>query len=88
MITNAEGLALTYPKFIDREACFETGVSQLTQAHKGSVRSMIDMTTFDLGRDTAMLDEVSRRSEVQILLTSGTHSYFGQNSQWRRDERN
>ena len=49
---------------------------------------MIDMTAFDLCPDIAMLDEVSRRSEVQILLTTGTHGYFGQNSQWRRDERN
>lgn len=32
--------------------------------HEGGVRSMIDMTTFDLDLDISMLDEVSRRPEV------------------------
>ena len=76
VITNAAGLARTYPEFIDRQGCIEDGVSQLTEAHQGGVRSMIDMTTFDLGRDIAMLEEVSRRSGVQIVLTTGTHRYM------------
>ena len=84
----AAGMRHTYPEFFDREGTIEDAVAALKQAYDEGVRSYIDPTTFDLGRDIAMPDGVSRRPEVQVLLTNGTHSYFGQNSQWRRDERN
>ena len=76
VVTNAAGIGRTYPEFIDRQGCIDDGVAQLTEAYQSGVTSMIDMTTFDLGRDLAMLEEVSRRSGVQILLTTGTHRYM------------
>ncbi len=51
--TNAAGIARTYPEFMDRDGCIEDGVTQLSEAYEGGLRSMIDMATVVLGRDSA-----------------------------------
>ena len=45
----------------------------LSQAYDEGLRTIIDLTTFDLGRDIQMLEEVSRRTGVNIILTTGAH---------------
>jgi phosphotriesterase-related protein len=53
------------PRFMDR---IITGVSQ---ARDGGVDTIVDATTFDLGRDVSVLAEVSRQTGVNIIACSG-----------------
>jgi len=73
IMTSAAGIRQTYPEFLDYQGTIEDAVVDLKKAYEGGLRTIIDMTTFDLGRDIGMLAEVSRRSGIQIILTSGSH---------------
>ena len=73
LATNAAGLRQTYPEFIDRSGIIEQAVVALKEAYDEGLRTIIDVTTIDLGRDVKMMEEVSRRSGVQIVAATGNH---------------
>ena len=66
--TGSAGMHTTYPQFFDRETVVRDAVSALKEAHAEGVRSYIEPTTFDLGRDIELMQEVSRLSGVHIVL--------------------
>ena len=69
--TNAAGLRHTYPEFLDREGLLEQAVAAMREAYQAGVRTMVEMSTFDLGRDIGLIQEVSRRSGVQLIAVTG-----------------
>jgi phosphotriesterase-related protein len=71
--TNAAGLRHTYPEFIDRDGIIEQSVAAMKEAYAEGVRTIVDVSTFDLGRDVRMIEEVSRMSGVQIIVATGNH---------------
>jgi phosphotriesterase-related protein len=71
--TGSAGMRETYPQFFDRETVIRDAVSALKDAHAEGVRSYIEPTTFDLGRDIEMMREVSRQSGVHIVAATGSH---------------
>jgi phosphotriesterase-related protein len=71
--TNAAGLRHTYPEFIDREGIIEQSAAAMREAYAGGVRTVVDVSTFDLGRDVRMIEEVSRMSGVHIIVATGNH---------------
>jgi phosphotriesterase-related protein len=71
--TNAAGIRHTYPEFIDRPGIIEQAVVALKEAYNEGVRTIVDVSTFDLGRDIGMIEEVSRLSGVQIVAATGNH---------------
>jgi phosphotriesterase-related protein len=71
--TNAAGLRHTYPEFIDREGIIEQSVAAMREAYAEGVRTIVDVSTFDLGRDVRMIEEVSRTSGIQIIVATGNH---------------
>ncbi len=66
------GIQTTYPEFMDRQGSIERAVTDLTQAYHEGVRTVVDVTTMDLGRDVRLIEEVSRRSGVQFIVATGT----------------
>jgi phosphotriesterase-related protein len=54
-----------------REKLVATAVAALAQARAAGVRTIVDCTTFDLGRDAGLLAEVSGASGVAIIACSG-----------------
>jgi phosphotriesterase-related protein len=70
-VTSA-GIPHVFPEFIDRAGTIERGVEELGEASVEGLRTIVDVTTFDLGRDVRLLEEVSRRSGVQIICATGT----------------
>ena len=54
-----------------REALVDRGVRALVAAKEAGVDTMVDCTTFDLGRDPELLVEVSRASGVTIIASTG-----------------
>ena len=72
--TNAAGLRHTYPEIIDREGIIEQSTAALKEAYdEAGLRTIIDVSTFDLGRDVDMIASVSRRSGVNIVVATGNH---------------
>ena len=71
--TNAAGIRQTYPEFFDREGVKEQAIDALTEAYNEGLRTIIDVSTIDLGRDVLLMEEVSRASGVQIVAATGNH---------------
>ena len=71
--TNAAGLRQTYPEFFDRSGVIEQAKAALKEAYDEGLRTIIDVSTIDLGRDVQMMQEVSRASGVQIVAATGNH---------------
>ncbi len=73
VLLSAAGVSQTYPGFIDHQRVADDGVAALKEAYDEGVRAIIDVTTFDLGRDIRLLEDVSRRSGVHIVACTGNH---------------
>ncbi|MSQ06029.1 MAG: phosphotriesterase-related protein [Dehalococcoidia bacterium] len=71
--TNSAGLRHTYPEFIDRPGIVEQSVAALKAAYDAGVRTVVDVSTFDLGRDIELIREVSTKSRIQIIAATGNH---------------
>ncbi|MDP3062394.1 MAG: phosphotriesterase-related protein [Chloroflexota bacterium] len=72
VIVTSAGIQQVYPEFLDRAGSIRKGVAGLRQAHSEGVRTIVDVTTMDLGLDVRLLEEVSRKSGVQIICATGT----------------
>ena len=70
-VTSA-GIPQVFPELTDRDATIRTAIDKLGQAHREGLRTIVDVTTIDLGRDVRMLEEVSRGSGVNIICATGT----------------
>lgn len=55
----------------DREAIINTGVEVAERAKANGVKTVVDATPNDCGRDAGMLREISERSGVQIVCSTG-----------------
>lgn len=71
ILTSSAGIPYVYPEFIDRAGTIDRGVAELSGAYGEGLRTIVDVTTMDLGRDVRALEEVSRRSAVQIICATG-----------------
>ncbi len=71
--TNAAGLRNTYPEFIDRAGIVEQSTAAMKEAYDEGVRTIIDVSTFDLGRDVLVMKEVAEGSGMQIVAATGNH---------------
>ena len=71
LVTSA-GIQYVYPEFIDREGTIARAVADLKTAYSEGLRTIVDVTTIDLGRDIRMLEQVSRESGINIICATGT----------------
>jgi phosphotriesterase-related protein len=66
------GIATGWPAlFGGREALIERATAILKKSVDAGVRSMVDATPFDLGRDVTLLGECAERSGMRIIASSG-----------------
>ena len=73
VLLSAAGMSQTYPGFINHRAVAAEGIVELKAAYDEGVRTIVDVTTFDLGRDIGLLEEVSKGSGVHIIACTGNH---------------
>jgi phosphotriesterase-related protein len=72
VVASSPGILQSWPAlFGGRENLVNRGVNALTAAKAAGVNTIVDCTTFDLGRDAELLAEVSRRSGMIILACTG-----------------
>ena len=71
VLESSAGIQHVYPELIDREGAIKKAVRVFREAHAEGVRTILDVTTIDLGRDVGVLEQVSRESGVQIICATG-----------------
>lgn len=71
VITSSASIQQLYPEFIDRDGTIARAIHDLTEAYNEGLRTIIDVTTIDLGRDIRMLEQVSRETGVNIICATG-----------------
>ena len=69
---SSAGIPHTFPEFLNRQGAIDRAVRDLGEAHNQGVRTIVDVTTHDLGRDVRLMEEVSRRTGVHIIAATGT----------------
>ena len=66
------GMWQAWPEFFGGRTQFiKVAVDQLRQAKDEGVDTLVDVSTIDLGRDIRLLEEVSRKSGMQIVACTG-----------------
>lgn len=73
VVMRSPGVAENYPSTFPRAEIVTRAVDELQRLRAKGVRTLVDMTTVDLGRDIELLAEVSSRSGMQIVATTGVH---------------
>ena len=71
IMVNSAGIQTTYPEFLDRPGTIERAVADLTEAYGEGLRTLVDVSTMDLGRDIRLMEEVSRRSGINVIAATG-----------------
>lgn len=77
--TATPGVRENYPFLWDRERAMDIAVSRLKRAFAAGVRTMVEQTPADMGRDPDFVAEASRLSQVNVVMATGTYyvpSYF------------
>jgi phosphotriesterase-related protein len=72
VVVTSAGIPHVFPEAVDREQAIRSGIEELSEAYAGGVRTIVDVTTFDLGRDVRLLEAVSRGSGVNVICATGT----------------
>jgi len=60
-----------FPDWMDREQTVERAVRELRAVQERGVRTLVDLTPINLGRDVALIREVAERAEMQIVAATG-----------------
>jgi len=71
MISAFTGIYKDFPSLLGSGDLMDRVVADLKQAKDGGVNTIVDATTPDLGRDIEFIAEASKRSGVNIIVTSG-----------------
>ena len=72
IVASSPGIVASWPELCGgRDALVDAGVRALGQAKAAGVSTIVDCTTFDLGRDARLLAEVSAASGVTIVGSTG-----------------
>ncbi len=77
LVDNA--MRFSFPDWIDEEAVLEQSVHEVKVAMDRGVRTIIDATPINLGRDINLLREISRRTGVNIIASTG---FYFQEMPW------
>ncbi len=62
-----------YPELFDREADMARAVARLSDAVANGVKTIVDLTPIDLGRDARFIEEASRKSGMQVIVATGVY---------------
>ena len=72
VIAASPGVLTSWPELHGgREAVADRAIAALRSARAAGVRTIVDCTTYDLGRDAPLLADVSRASDVAIIGATG-----------------
>ncbi len=64
---------VSYPELFPRQARMDLAVERLKQAREAGVKTMVDLTPIDLGRDPLFIAEAARLSGMQVIVPTGLY---------------
>ena len=62
-----------YPELFDREALMADAVAKLLRANAAGVKTIVDLTPIDLGRDPRFIRDAAQKSGMQIIVATGLY---------------
>src|SRR5262249_12247457 len=71
VFTRSPGVLENWPHLVDREELLALAEQKLNDLYSRGIRTIVDLTTVDLGRDVPMVLEAARRSPVQVIVATG-----------------
>ena len=71
VVTRSPGVMENWPHLWDRPAILALAERKLADLHARGIRTIVDLTTVDLGRDIDLIVEVARRARVRIIVATG-----------------
>lgn len=71
----SEGVAANFPQLWDREARIQQATAAMAELKARGVSTLVDVTVLGLGRDVSLVQEVARRSGMQIIVATGLYTY-------------
>ena len=71
LVLQSPGLPQQYPWLYDREASIDHVAPLLAEGREAGVETIIDVTPPDLRRDVGIIEAISRRSGVRVVVCTG-----------------
>jgi phosphotriesterase-related protein len=71
VVTRSPGVQENWPHLWDRPGIVALAEKKLADLHARGIRTIVDLTTVDLGRDISLIAEVAKRSRVNIVVATG-----------------
>ena len=71
IVTRSPGVQENWPHLWDREQILALAERKLSDLHDRGIRTIVDLTTVDLGRDIDLIAAVARRSRVHVIVATG-----------------
>ena len=71
IVTRSPGVHENWPHLFDRPDILKIAERKMGDLHQRGIRTMVDLTTVDLGRDIDLIVDVARRSRVHVIVATG-----------------
>jgi len=71
VIVRSAGMYENWPHLFDRAEATARAVDTLAEARAHGIRTIVDLTTTDLGRDVRFVADVARTSGMQVIVATG-----------------
>ncbi len=68
IVTRSPGVQENWPHLWDRAGVVDIAERKMADLHARGIRTIVDLTTVDLGRDIALIADVARRSRVHVMI--------------------
>jgi phosphotriesterase-related protein len=71
IVTRSPGVHENWPHLFDRPGVLAIAERKLADLHARGIRTIVDLTTVDLGRDIGLIVDVARRARVHVIVATG-----------------
>src|SRR5262249_57523616 len=71
IVTRSPGVQENWPHLWDRADIVAIAERKMADLHARGIRTIVDLTTVDLGRDIELIVAVARRSRVHVVVAPG-----------------
>ena len=71
IVTRSPGVQENWPHLWDRNAILELAERKMADLHARGIRTVVDLTTVDLGRDIDLIAAVARRTQIHVIVATG-----------------
>ena len=71
IVTRSPGVHENWPHLFDRPGILAMAEKKMADLHARGIRTMVDLTTVDLGRDIDLIVDVARRARVHVIVATG-----------------